>query len=294
MPRRFFFFTMKVLMENIYKIVDSHAHVNFNAYKDDADTVLERAFAAGIGVINVGSQLSTSQRAVAMAKAHEDGVWAVVGVHPLHLRPQVLSYQDDDELPPVEIKTNGEEPDYELYEAMAKEPKVVAIGEVGLDYHHFEEGDDVEALKAKQKEVLIRFIDIANEADKPLAIHCWDAYSDLLEILAKHPVKRAGVVHSFVGGYKTAKKFIELGYVIGLNGVITYSDSFDRLIKEIDLADIILETDCPYLAPTPNKGGRNEPTGVISVAEHIAKIKNIDIDEVFGKTTENVLRVFGL
>jgi len=273
------------------KMIDSHAHVNFNAYKDDAEAVLVRAFAAGIGVINVGSQLSTSQRAVAMANRY-DNVWAVVGVHPLHLRPQTLSYQDDEELPPVEIKTNGEEPDYLAYEKLAREPKVVAIGEVGLDYHHFEEGDDIEALKVKQKEVLIKFIEIANLVDKPIALHCWDAYSDLLEILIEHPVKRAGVVHSFIGGYKTAKKFIELGYVIGLNGVITYADSFDRLIKEINLAHIILETDCPYLSPMPNKGERNEPTGVVAVAERIATIKGTSFDEVAEITTQNSQKLF--
>jgi TatD DNase family protein len=279
-------------MKDIYKAIDSHAHVNFNAYKDDAEAVLERAFAAGIAVINVGSQSSTSQRAVAMANRYEDGVWAVVGVHPLHLRPQTLSYQDSDELEPTEIKTRGEEPDYAAYAEMAKDKKVVAIGEVGLDYHHFEEGDDIEALKAKQKEVLHKFIDIANGADKPVAIHCWDGYSDLLEILKEHPVKRAGVIHSFIGGHKTAKKFIELGYVIGLNGVITYADSFDRLIKEVDLGHMLLETDCPYLSPAPNKGERNEPIGVIAVAERIARVKSIGTEEVFRRTTENAVRVF--
>lgn len=281
-------------MKNTYQAIDSHAHVNFNAYKDDAEAVLERAFAAGIGVINVGSQSSTSQRAVAMANRYEDGVWAVVGVHPLHLRPQTLSYQDSDELEPTEIKTRGEEPDYAAYAELAKDKKVVAIGEVGLDYHHFEEGDDIEALKAKQKEVLLKFIDIANGADKPIAIHCWDGYSDLLEILQTHPVKRAGVIHSFIGGYKTAKKFIELGYVIGLNGVITYADSFDRLIKEVDLQHMLLETDCPYLAPAPHKGARNEPTGILAVAERIARVKNIGVEEVLRKTTENAIKAFSL
>lgn len=276
------------------RYIDSHAHVNFNAYKDDAEAVLGRAHAAGIGVINVGSQRSTSERALRMAERYDDGVWAVIGVHPLHLRPQTLSYQDSDELEPVEIKTQGEEPGYEAYAELARHPKVVAIGEVGLDYHHFEEGDDIEALKAKQKEVLIEFIEIANAADKPVALHCWDAYSDLLEILKGHPVKRAGVVHSFVGGYKTANKFIELGYMIGLNGVITYADSFDRLVKEIGLEHILLETDCPYLAPVPDKGARNEPTGVLAVAERIAALKGVTLEEVAQTTTDNARKLFGL
>ncbi|NTU99008.1 TatD family hydrolase, partial [Candidatus Falkowbacteria bacterium] len=222
------------------------------------------------------------------------GVWAVIGVHPLHLRPQTITHQDDDELPPVEIKMGGEEPDYVMYEALAQDRKAVAIGEIGLDYHHFEEGDDIEALKQKQKQVFIRFIELANKVGKPVAIHCWDAYSDLLDILTQHPAAKKGVIHSFVGGYKTAKKFIELGYVIGLNGVITYGDSFDRLIKEIPLEHMILETDCPYLTPSPRKGERNEPTSVCDVAEHIAKLKNMEVSEVMEKTTANAKILFDL
>ncbi|KKR21640.1 MAG: Sec-independent protein tatd [Parcubacteria group bacterium GW2011_GWE2_39_37] len=278
---------------NFMKYIDTHAHVNFNAYKEDADEVIKRSLEKGVGVVNVGSQYSTSVRAVEMAHRFEN-VWAVIGIHPLHLRKQNLSYQDSSELEATEIKTSGEEFDYKKYLELAKDEKVVAIGEVGLDYHHFEEGDDVEKLKQQQQEVLLKAIQLANEINKPIMLHCWDAYPDLLEILKKYPVEKKGIVHSFVGGYKTAKKFIELGYKIGLNGVITYTDDFSRLIKEISLEDIVLETDCPYLTPVPHKGERNEPYMVELVAKKISEVLEIDIEDVKKITSGNAIRVFGI
>lgn len=273
-------------------LIDSHAHVNFAAFKDDADEVIKKALDNKVFMINVGSQYSTSARAVEYAHKYETGVWAAVGIHPIQLRRKSLSYQDDGELLPQEIETSGEDFDYQKYLELAKDPKVVAIGEVGLDYHHFEEGDNEEELKARQKEVFSASIDLANKVQKPLIVHCWDAYEDLYEILSKNPAEKKGVIHSFVGGYKTARKFIELGYKIGLNGVITYSESFDRLIREISLDDIILETDCPYLAPVPHKGERNEPLNVRFVAKKIAGIKQISLEEVERITVENTRKLF--
>ena len=229
--------------------LDSHAHVNFSAFKEDGEEILRNAIKSGVFVVNVGSQYSTSKRAVEYAKKFATGVWAVVGIHPVHLRKGSFMHSDSDELPAstrdddrsstrggeeTEIQTSGEQFEWEKYLELAQEEKTVAIGEIGLDYHHFVEGDNVEAMKIKQKEVLIKFIELANEVRKPVMLHCWDAYDDLLEILQKYPVDKKGVVHSFIGSYKTANKFIELGYKIGLNGIVTYGESYDRLIKEID------------------------------------------------------------
>jgi len=300
--------------------IDTHAHVNFSAFKDDADDVIKKSLASGAFMINVGSQYSTSKRAVEFAEKYEKGVWAAIGIHPVHLQKASMKYKDDDELEEVEIKTDGEIFDYEKYLELAKNPKVVAIGEVGLDYHHFSEGDNEEELKKKQKEVLIKFIKLSNEVEKPIMIHCWgvksrqernhalkgvkvskeldhartDAYDDLLEILKNNPVKKLGVVHSFIGSWKTAHKFIEMGYKIGLNGIITFGISYDRLIKEIDLQDILVETDCPYLAPVPKKGERNEPILVELVAQKIAEIKQISAEKVVEVTTQNAKKLFNL
>ncbi|MEI7498103.1 MAG: TatD family hydrolase [Candidatus Falkowbacteria bacterium] len=277
-----------------YQLIDTHAHVNFNSFKDDADEVIKRTLEQNIGLINVGSQLATSQRAVEIAHKYDHGVWAIVGLHPLHLHPQRLEYSDVAELPPTIINTRGEKFDIEAYRPLAQDSKTVAIGEVGLDYHHFEDGDPIEEYKADQKKTLLQAIILANEVQKPVMIHCWDAYTDLLTMLTEQPVNRTGAVHSFVGGYKTARKFIELGYKIGLNGVITYSNSFDRLIKEIDLTDIIIETDCPYLGPAEKKGERNEPIYVRYVAEHIARVKDLPVEQVKEQTTQNAIALFQL
>jgi TatD DNase family protein len=273
---------------------DSHAHVNFNAYKNDGEEVLKKALDEGVLVVNVGSQYSTSQRAIEYAHKF-DGVYATIGIHPIHLNKKTV-YVDSDELDAaLEIKANGEDYDAKKYLELAKDEKVVAIGEIGLDYHHFSEDDNADSLKEKQKEVFIKFIDLANSVNKPVMLHCWDAYDDLLEILEKHPVKNKGILHSFIGSYKTANKFIELGYKIGLNGIITYGDSYDRLLKEVDMKNIVIETDCPYLTPRPlEREKRNEPVFVKIVAEKIAAVKGISTSEVAEITTKNAKKVLGI
>jgi TatD DNase family protein len=277
------------------QFIDTHAHVNFNAYKKDGEEILQKALNEGVLVVNVGSQYSTSQRAIEYAHKFETGIWAIVGIHPIHLDKKTV-HIDSEELDSVlEIKANGEDYDAEKYLELAKDEKVVAVGEVGLDYHHFEENENVEPMKEKQKEVLIKFIELANLVNKPVMLHCWDGYDDLLEILEKHPVNKRGIVHSFIGSYKTANKFIEFGYKIGLNGIITYGESYNRLIKEIDLKNIVIETDCPYLTPRPlEKEKRNEPIFVKLVAEKIAEVKEISIEEVARITTENAKKIFDI
>jgi TatD DNase family protein len=269
-------------------LFDTHAHVNFNAYKDDGEDVLRRCLNSGMNVVNVGSQYSTSKRAVEYAHKFEAGIFAAVGIHPMHLKKGSFTHIDPEELTEEEIPTVGETFEYEKYLELAQDEKVVAIGEIGLDYHHFEEGDDEEFLKKLQKETLIKFIDLANEVQKPVMLHCWDGYDDLLEILIAHPVIKKGIVHSFIGSYKTANKFIELGYVIGVNGIATYGDSYDRLIREMDLENIVIETDCPYLTPRPlERGSRNEPLFVRKVAQKIADVKGISLEEVARVTSLN-------
>jgi len=280
--------------KNKFMLIDTHAHVNFSAFKDDAEEVIKRALEKSVFFINVGSQYSTSERALKYAQKYPHKLWAAVGTHPIHLQERSFIYSDSNELEGTEIKTSKEDVDMEKYRELAKNPEVVAIGEVGLDYHHFEEDDETEKLKNKQKEVFTNFIDLANELEKPMIIHCWDAYDDLYEILKNNPVKKRGVIHSFVGGYKTANKFIELGFFIGLNGVVAYSDSFDRLIKEIPPEKMLIETDCPYLTPVPLKGQRNEPVYVAYVAEKIAKIKQINAEKVAEITTRNAKDLFNL
>jgi TatD DNase family protein len=286
---------------------DTHAHVNFNGFREDSNEVIKKSLEQGLYLINVGSQYSTSSRAVEFANKYEKGVYAAAGLHPIQLRTGNFVYEDEWEMTKEEIKTRGEKFIYDKYLDLARNSKVVAIGEVGLDYHHFVEGDDIDAMKEKQGAVFFEFIKMANEVEKPLIIHCWgvksskeldhartDAYDELYETLKNSPAKKTGVIHNFVGSYKTARKFIELGYKIGLNGVITYGISYDRLVKEIDLKDILIETDCPYLSPVPKKGERNEPILVKYVAQKIADIKNISVEEVEKVTFENAIKLFDI
>jgi TatD DNase family protein len=275
-------------------LFDTHAHVNFNAYREDSDEIIRKSLAQRVYLINVGSQYSTSARAVEFAQKFEKGVYAAVGLHPIQLRTGNFVYEDKQELTKEEIKTRGEDFSYEKYLELAKNPKVVAIGEVGLDYHHFLEGDDIDAMKQKQREVFHEFIKLANVVDKAAIIHCWDAYDELYAILEKNSVEKKGVIHNFVGSYKTAQRFIDLGYKISLNGIITYGISYDRLIKEIALENILIETDCPYLTPEPKKGERNEPVLVRYVAEKIAAIKNISLEEVEKTTFDNAIKLFNI
>ena len=290
--------------------IDTHAHVNFNAFKEDGEEVLRRCFEDGMSVVNVGSQYSTSKRAIEYAhkfanfskvqpsdegSTFEGGIYAAIGIHPVHLKKGSFTHIDPEELTEQEITTTGETFDYVKYLELARDEKVVAIGEVGLDYHHFEEGDNVDFLKNLQKETLLKFIQLANEVQKPIMIHCWDGYEDLLEILEKNPVAKKGIIHSFIGSYKTANKFIAIGYKLGLNGIITYGDGYDRLIKEIDLKNIVLETDCHYLTPRPlEKGTRNEPLFVSHVAQKIADVKNISLEDVAKVTSQNAKEILGL
>lgn len=277
------------------QLIDTHAHVNFNAFKDDGEEILRRCLENEMNVVNVGSQFSTSRRAVEYAHKFESGIYAAVGIHPVHLKKGSFTHVDPEELIEEEIPTTGEAFDWEKYLELARDEKVVAIGEIGLDYHHFEEGDDEEFLKKLQKETLIKFIELANEVQKPVMLHCWDGYDDLLEILTEFPVAKKGILHSFIGSYKTAYKFIELGYKIGLNGIITYGESYDRLIKEIDLKNIVIETDCPYLTPRPlERGLRNEPLFVEEVAQKIAEVKGVALEEVAEITSRNAENILGI
>jgi len=273
------------------ELVDTHCHVHFNAYKQDMDEVIKRSLAENVFMITVGTQTNTSKKAVEVAEKY-DGIWAAIGLHPCHTQEQEL---DANEIGAEEnVHTRSEEFDVDFYRDLAKSPKVVAFGEVGLDYHHFAEGDDIETLKNKQKESFIRVINLANELEKPLIIHCWDAHDDLLEVFKNNPVKKAGVIHGFARSYKTAKKFIDLGFKIGLNGVITYSDGYGRLVRDLSLEDIVIETDAPYISPGLHRGKRNEPSYVIEVAKRIAELKEISFDEVAKATTENAKKVFGI
>ena len=275
-------------------MIDTHAHLNFNAFKDDHEEAIRRCADQKVGVINVGSEYKTSKRAVEMAEKHEN-MWAAIGLHPGHLSEHEI---DDGE--GHLIKSTQERFDREKYLELAKSKKVVAIGETGLDYfritHSVERG--TEELKKLQKETFIQEIELAVELDLPVAVHCREAYKDVLEILTeqnkKYGKKLGGVMHSYLGRLSYAQEFNKLGFSVAFNGIITYARDYDKVIKNIDPKYILTETDCPWLTPVPHRGERNEPAYVKFVAEKIAEIRNIDYSEIEKATTENAKVLFGI
>src|SRR3989338_4561714 len=284
------------------KLIDTHTHINFNAFKDDGDAVVSRALDAGTWIVNVGSQIDTSRRAIEYAQRHKEGVFAIVGLHPVHLFSQHI---DEEEF---EFESRQEEFAYETYKKLAQHPKVVGIGECGLEYFRLPEGRE-EEIKKIQRDVFIQQIELAIELKKPLMIHSRDAYQDIYDILKSYKLQATSycgiVIHSFIGSWEEAQKFLELGGFIGFNGIITYKPRKEKIaggsdpglldaVKQIPLERIVLETDAPYLSPEPNRGKRNEPSYVKFVAEKIAQLKNIAAEEVSRQTTQNARALFGI
>jgi TatD DNase family protein len=309
-------------------LIDTHAHVQFSGYKNESDAVMQRALGSGIGVINVGTQIDTSREAVSMLEIYQQNVWAVIGLHPEHTYQHLVDEEES------HFRSREEQFDPEAYKQLAQNPRVVGIGECGLDYFRLSGQPDIVGIKQKQQIVFKQQIDLALETDKALVVHCRpspeavDAYEDVLEILTPFvssqkprsdseelsgiqkidsgsPSMTRGVrndkplrfeIHCFTGTLEIAKKFVNLGGYLGLNGIITFdkTGNSEVVVKNIPLENIILETDCPYLAPLPFRGKQNEPAYVKYVAEKIAEWKNISIDEVENQTTSNAEKLFKL
>ena len=279
-------FYYKKMNENRIPMIDSHAHIHDSRFNEDRDDVITRAQEAKMShIVTIGTNRETSRQAIACAQRY-DIVYAAIGMHPLHTFD---AYDCDPD------EQGVEECDYDVYKALAQQEKVVAIGEVGLDYHHFGPQHDVAAIKQKQRDVLMTFIELCNDVHKPIIVHCWDGYDDLLDILMQCPVEKKGIIHSYVGSWKNAIKFVDLGYKIGLNGIVTYGESYDTLLKKIDLTHLVIETDCPYLPPRPlPRDGRCEPRDVLHVAQKIADAKEVAIERVLRETTRTAQTIFGV
>ncbi len=275
-------------------LIDTHAHVNFNAFKDDADEVIRRSLAAETFMILVGAEIKTSKRALEYANKYEKGVYAAVGLHPMHTHEQEASGEG------YEFITREEEFSYDLYEKLAQFKKVVAVGEIGLDYYHLDAANPV-AAKQKQKEVFTRQLELAKNLKLPVIIHCRQAHDDMLEILKDFRKKHKdampkdqpwGVMHCFSGDEELAWQYFGLGLNISFTGLITFSAQWDDLIRRLPSDKFMIETDCPYMTPEPFRGQRNEPILVKKVAERIAEIKNLSLERVAELSTANARKLF--
>jgi TatD DNase family protein len=267
-------------------LIDTHAHLNFNTYKNDVDEVIKRSLDNNVWMINVGSQYTTSKRAVEIAQRYPEGVYAAIGLHPIHLETGLVKIKADPE--EIQFQTKEEEFDYQKYKELANSPKVVAIGEVGFDYYWKPKTKvKLDLFKEKQKEAVSQQLKLAKELNLPVIFHCRMAHDHLIEAI-NYEIK--GVIHCFTGHWQQAQKYLDMGLYIGLNGIIFKMD-LDDIIKKVPLGRILIETDCPYLAP-PSIDGRNEPLYLKYTAERIAEIKNITYQEVANITTQNAKKLF--
>ncbi len=266
------------------KYFDAHTHVNFAAYKDDREQVILRAKEAGVGMNVVGTQRDTSAAAVALAERY-DHVYATIGLHPVHT---TKSFHDVKELGEGgrEFTSRGEVFDAAAYEALGRSPRVIAIGECGLDYYRPEENT-----KAVQKDIFIQQIEVANTLGKPLMLHVREAYEDTLEIVRAH-AKVRGDVHFFAGGWDIAKRFLNLGFTLSFTGVVTFTHDYDEVVRNAPLDMILSETDAPYVTPVPHRGKRNEPAYVQEVVRAIARIRGENPEKVAQQLVINARRVF--
>lgn len=303
--------------------IDSHAHINFKEYEGQIDDVITRSFKAGVKkIVNIGSNYETSERSVEIAEELLDfketpgnepafnlpgfEMFAVVGCHPIHLTQDITESAMFDGKE-YKFRTKKEIFDKEKYQNLIDNNKdfIVGIGETGLDYFHLSEIKDEKEI---QKKVFHEHIELALENNLPLVLHCrgsednsYGAYDEMLEIIKDYNGHKKfknikGVIHCFVGNLKQAREFIDLGFYIGVNGIVTFKKSIElqEIVKEIPLDKIVLETDCPFLSPEPNRGKRNEPMYIPVIAQKVAKLEEVDIKDVEKITTQNSEKLFGI
>lgn len=281
------------------KIIDTHAHLNFTDFAKDYKQIMKKCRDSEIAVINIGTNYLTSKRAVEIAK-NETGVYAAIGLHALN----ICRYGNENKTCEHFSSTDNEKPedflecdfDRDLYKKLARSKKVVAIGEVGLDYYYKPKTKaKFEIFRDKQLEVLKKQTDLAYDLDLPVIFHVRMAHEDLIKFLdgeRKNKKNIRGVIHCFTGTLEQAKTYLNFGLYIGLNGII-FKMNIDEVIAKLPKDRIVLETDCPYLAP-PQVPARNEPANLKYVIERISSIRKAAADEVEKHTTLNAKKLFSI
>lgn len=258
------------------KLFDSHCHLQLSQFDEDRAEVFARMQESGVGAVVVGTDLATSRAAVELARQHSF-LWAAVGLHPNDPEEQQAAY--------------GANTWVHAFEDLAKDPKVVAIGECGLDYYRAGTTPDE---RAAQRTRFLNHIDIAHKVGKTLVIHCRDAHDDMVQILSDKKPTVPVVIHFFTGTGELADKYLALGCYLSFPGPITYTDMYDESIRVAPMERILIETDSPFAAPEPYRRKRNEPSYVECVAKKIATVKEVSVEEVARKTAENSQKAFGI
>ncbi|MDE2019070.1 MAG: TatD family hydrolase [Patescibacteria group bacterium] len=266
--------------------LDAHTHAQFPAYDADRESVLQRARDVGVKMINVGTQFSTSEAAIKLAERFPKEMWAAIGFHPAHAEDDDWHHDKNEQ-----AEAEAEVFDVERLRKLAQHPKVVAIGECGLDYFR-EARERKPEVGEKQKNIFQAQIELAAELDKPLMIHCRNAFPDLIGILSsgsRLPASHSGIIHFFTGTPDDARALLDLGFSFTFGGVITFAQSYDEVIKLIPIDRILSETDAPYVAPVPYRGKRNEPAYVVEVVKRLAELKGVSTDEMKAQIWKNAV-----
>lgn len=272
-------------------IIDSHAHLNFKAFDEDREAVIKKTQENGLVCINVGTKLETSRKAVALADQYEN-LYAAIGLHPVHIKNDFLKIRMDEE--EGGFTPAGEDFLETEYVELAKNKKVVAVGEIGLDYYYKPKTTEkLKQFKEKQKEVFLQQLNFAKKVNLPLIIHCRMAHQDMAQILAEQDFHN-GVIHCFTGNIAEAKSYLDLGFYIGVNGIIFKLPFLDEVMKFVPLEKMVMETDCPYLTPPQENGKRNEPMFIKHTVQKIADLQGVSFDKVAQKTTQNAKKLFNI
>lgn len=255
-------------------LIDSHCHIQSEEFDGDRPDVIRRTQQRGMACVVVGNRQKDSRLAVELARKNKN-LYAAVGLHPMLLWEETF------------------EP--EVYKQFLSHEKVVGIGEIGLDYYHLwaDSEEEEKAAQQQQAELLVRQLTFAQEHDKPVIIHCRDAYEDLLVVLADwkdYPV----VIHTFLGDVATAEKFLALGCMLSFSGIITFPNQEDVVatVRSVPFERMMIETDSPLLTPVPYRGKRNEPVYAEEVAKKVAEIRGVPVEEIIEATGKNALRFF--
>lgn len=274
-------------------MIDVHCHLNFHSFEEDYDQVVKDALGEGVSrIINVGTKLDSSRWAIDLADKYDE-LYAIIGVHPHHADKLELKKEAEEE-----FHTNKNW--MQVLEEMTKHPKVVGIGECGMDYYSYQSNGIVDP--KLQREMFEAQIDLAHRTHLPLQIHNRHAGEDIIEVLKANKNKLMsvpGMFHCFAGSKEVLRSALDLGFYIGFDGNITYKGlapgenvSLSDLAKETPFDRIVVETDSPYLTPIPHRGKRNTPSYVIITAQYIAQLKDVEYKEFVEQTTKNVYTIF--
>lgn len=256
------------------RAVDTHVHLDFPDYDADREQVIEDLASKDIGCITIATD-EASLKKVDELSAKNKLVWGAIGLHPTEVGPEALLKLDET------IK--------QFDDLLAGNQKIVALGEIGLDYFHSQEhiGD--------QKVVLSEFLNFATEKNLPVIFHCRNAYGDLLTVLKRYP-KIRGVIHCYSGSAEQAKEYLDLGLHLSFTGMLTYKKNQElrQTSRLVPLDKLLLETDSPFLAPQSTRGQRNNPEAILEIAQIHTELRGISVEEVLEATTSNAVKLFGL